>query len=543
MNDNKDLILANVVRAKQHSSSQADVLTFVHFDAHGQSLEEGRSYRTLWENGQKIAAGLDKEGMQPGQRFALVMQNHPEFVDAMVGSSIAGTVFVPIDGRCKAERLEYLLRHSECVGAVVADYALDNVLDVLDSLPLLQWLWVLDTGLGAGREPATPVRITPLRQLLQGAVPNIDVRVTSLDEPMQLLFTSGTTGHPKAIVSSYARFAGIASMSQAFGMRADDRLYTGLSLTHANAQFLTLGSALFGGLFTVISRRFTKSRLWEVVRQYNCSVFNLLGGMTTAIFAEPPKPDDAHNPVRYVISAGMPKAIWKEFAQRFNVDILEFYGAAEGGLTINQPATGPIGSVGKPPASLQCAILDGAGNEVPAGQCGEICFRPSDTQVAAPVTYLNNSEASAAKTRGGWFHSGDIGHTDEHGWLYFDYREGGGIRRNGEFIDPAEVEKGIASHQWVADVFVYGVSTASCAPGEKELVAAVVPSHEALQVPDLFEWCRRALPRNLIPRYVQVVSEIPKTASEKPVETELKQAFERGEFMSAEPATPRAAIN
>ena len=153
-----------------------------------------------------------------------------------------------------------------------------------------------------------------------------------------------------------------------FGYSTDDVLYSGLSLTHANAQLVTLGSALACRLRCVLSRRFTKSRLWDITRQYGATTFTLLGGMTTAVYTEPRKPNDADNPVRFVVSSGMPAAIWGEFSQRFGVQIVEFYGAAEGGMTFNHFGQGPLGSIGKPPPSLQYRIVDEAGNDVPPGQ-------------------------------------------------------------------------------------------------------------------------------------------------------------------------------
>src|SRR5258705_10359121 len=108
----------------------------------------------------------------------------------------------------------------------------------------------------------------------------------------------------------------------------------------------------------VMSRRFTKSRLWDIARRYGCTSFSLLGGMTTAVYSEPPKPDDADNPVRFVVSAGMPAAIWQAFERRFGMRIVEFYGAAEGGLTLNPFGSGPGGSIGKCVPRLQYRIAD-----------------------------------------------------------------------------------------------------------------------------------------------------------------------------------------
>ncbi|MEQ6328901.1 AMP-binding protein [Pseudomonas chengduensis] len=524
---NDSLILAHVIQRKARETPDLDVLTFVHVDADQQLRDCTRSYRQLWENGQRIASGLDDEWMNQGDAFALIMFNHPEFVEAMVGSSIANTVFVPIDARAGGDKLQYLLDFSGSRGAIVADHALHAVLELAERLPKLEWLWVLDTGKGAGALPSHPrIRIRALSDVLDDRVPDIAIRASDLQQPMQLLFTSGTTGNPKAIVAPYARFAAIASLGAQVGLQAGDRPYTGLSLTHANAQCITLGNALFMGLRAVVSRQFSKSRLWDILRRYQCTVFNLLGGMTTAVYSEPPRADDADNPVRYVFSAGMQASIWQDFAKRFGVDIFEFYGTAEGGLTLNPPG-GPIGSIGKPPAHLRCAILDAQGNPVAAGEHGEICFRAADGGEHPPVAYLNNPQASAAKTQGGWFHSGDIGHMDAQGWVYFDYRDGSGIRRNGEFIEPAQIEKVIAEFAPVADVYVYGLPTAACAPGEKEVVAAVVAlPGQRLERRELLEHCARQLPRNLLPSHVQLLDEIPKTASEKPLERLLRERLE-----------------
>ena len=137
-----------------------------------------------------------------------------------------------------------------------------------------------------------------------------------------------------------------------------------------------------------------------------------------------------------------------------------------------------------------------------------------------------NKKASEDKTRGGWLRSGDMGHADEEGWLYFDYRKGGGLRHNGDFVNASFVEKVIAECPEVSDVFVYGVPAASGAPGEKDVVAALVPlSRESFDPTSVFAACRRGLEANFVPSYLQVVDEIPKTASEKPQERFLMEKF------------------
>jgi crotonobetaine/carnitine-CoA ligase len=254
--------------------------------------------------------------------------------------------------------------------------------------------------------------------------------------------------------------------------------------------------------------------------------------MTTAIYAEPPKANDADNPVRSIISAGMPAAIWNEFRRRFDVELHEFYGAAEGGLTGNPPGVGPVGSIGKPIPTLVHRIVDEDGNDVARDangeRTGELLFRNADG-TPFKVEYYGNPEASAKKCAGGWLHMGDVVREDKDGWLYFLYRKGSGIRRNGEFINAAFVEKVIAEEPTVDDVYVYGIPSANGVPGEKDVVAAVVPKDPDLRsfdVQSLFRLCRQKLEPNFVPSYIQLLHQIPKTASEKPQDRFLIEALE-----------------
>jgi crotonobetaine/carnitine-CoA ligase len=303
-----------------------------------------------------------------------------------------------------------------------------------------------------------------------------------------------------------------------FGYAQEDRLYTGLSLTHGNAQIVTFLAGLYNEIPAVFSPRFTKSKIWDICRRYGCTTFSLLGGMMAAIYAEPRRADDADNPVRFVLSAGTPRAIWEDFERRFNVHILEWYGAVEGGFAFKPIGEGPIGSFGKTiPGLMEMKIVDESDNECPPGAVGEMISRVAGSETK--VEYLKNPEASAAKTRGGWLRSGDMCYTDAEGWLFFSHRKGSEIRHNGEFIQPDFVQKVIAELPEVTDVYVYGIPAKSGAPGEKDVVAVIVLAEGSTFDPAaFFRACGRQLERNQLPSYVQVLKEIPKTASEKPID-------------------------
>jgi crotonobetaine/carnitine-CoA ligase len=192
---------------------------------------------------------------------------------------------------------------------------------------------------------------------------------------------------------------------------------------------------------------------------------------------------------------------------------------------------GPKGSIGKPVPGLVHRLVDEQGLDVePNAQgerVGELLFRHQDG-TPFRVEYHNNPDASARKCAEGWLRMGDVVREDANGWLYFLFRKGGGVRRNGEFIDLAFIEKAIAEAPTVDDVYVYGIPAVNGVAGEKDVVAAVVPKANALppfEPQSLFALCRAKLEHNFVPSCIQVLDAIPKTASEKPQERFLIEAL------------------
>jgi crotonobetaine/carnitine-CoA ligase len=526
MRERSEMILADLIQIRAEQKPDLDVLTFEHLSLDGLATpDEVRTYADLQNNANRIAAGLLAKGVEKGDRIAIMMRNHAEFPECMIACSILGALFVPVDPRTKGDKLAYVLDNSGSVGLVCADYCLEEVAGVRARASKLKWVLGVDSGEKAPAI-ADSAGVEPLAELLSREADTVDVRVDSPMDPLNIMYTSGTTGDPKGIVGANFRFVAAGMLADVFGYGPDERPYTGLSFTHGNAQSVTLVPSLTKGLRGVFSRRFTRSKLWDVCRHYGCTTYSLVGGMAMAIYSNPERDNDADNPVRMVVSGGMPAAIWPSFEQRFDLRIFEFYGAMDGGGMAFKPVgEGPIGSFGKPMAGLEMKILDEDDNECAPGVVGEICTRASGGE-APPVEYHGNPEASKKKIKRGWNRSGDMGHRDADDWLFFDYRAGGGIRHNGDFINPSFVEKAIAESGAVADVFVYGVKSASQTPGEKDVVASIVfaEGHQG-QVAEVFAACREKLESNFVPSYLQVVDEIPKTASEKPQERLLLEQF------------------
>lgn len=497
----------------------------VTFD-NGDFEDEVLTYADIVSKGRKLARELALAGLAKGDVFALLMQNHPEFVVSLYATSALGVVLLPIDPRTKGDRLAYVLNDSGAKALICTSRFLPYVEEVMDRVTGLK---ILGVSVKEGMEPGNAAAYPDLSAILEGLeAGEPESRNDDVNVPLEIIYTSGTTGDPKGVVVKGNRLASFSQLAQfVFQYRPDDRLYTGLSLTHGNAQAVTLVPSLILNIPCVISTKFTKSRIWEVCRKHGCTTFSLLGGMMMGIYGEPPRPDDADNPVRLVLSAGTPAAAWEAFEKRFDLLIHEWYGAVEGGFAHKPPGVGPVGSFGKPLEGLmEMKIVREDGTDASPGETGEIIFRVAGQKIE--VEYLGKKEASEEKTRGGWLRTGDMGHMDENGWFFFDYRAGGGLRRSGDFIQPGHVEAAVAEHPDVSDVCVYGIPAASGAPGESDLVAAVVAHNgKTIDPAGLLSHLKGRLEGNSIPSFIQVVDAIPKSASEKNLDRLLKGEFRK----------------
>jgi len=308
--------------------------------------EEVLTYGDLVLRGRKLARALEKQGIGRGDIFSVVMRNHPELVVSMYAATALGAVMVAIDPRSKGGKLIHQISNSNSKGVIFAAEFMEAVEAVLHEIPDVKSLGAVyrdDFGVPVSAKHPN------LNEILAGPeVQGFTPDVHRMGDPFMIIYTSGTTGDPKGVRQRQNRllaYAGLGRMMWQY--KPEDCLYTGLSLTHSHAQGVTLIPALYLGVPAVVSRRFTKSRIWDICRAYRCTSFGLLGGMMMGIYSEPQRPDDGDNPVQVVVSAGTPRPIWEAFEGRFNVRIHEFYGATEGTFVHKPPGEGPVGSFGR----------------------------------------------------------------------------------------------------------------------------------------------------------------------------------------------------
>ncbi|MEW6267506.1 MAG: AMP-binding protein [Thermodesulfobacteriota bacterium] len=463
----------------------------------------------------RAANGLAALGAGPGDGLAILMNNCPEYLFLFYGLPRAGLYSVPVNVALKKDGLRYILNDSD-----VRFLAVDDVL----------YPRVAELGLPLGAIEKVFVRRTTTAALPPGVLDLASLWTAPAVKPghvfdpeaiTHLMYTSGTTGFPKGVVNRH-RLTNVPGMVflAAVLYQPGDVLYTALPLFHANALILTAGLAMAAGRPFGLEKRFSASGFWDSVRKYGGTTFNALGAMVPILMKQPPRPDDADNPVRLVITAACPANLWAPFEKRFGVKIWEAYGAVDGGGTlIFNFGNAPIGSVGRPFPDTIWKLVDEQGREVSPGAVGELIVKVKDEK-SSGVEYYKNPKASREKVRDGWLRSGDLFHADREGNLYFVDRRGDSMRRRGENISSFEIENIVEKHPDVIECAAFGVPSEL---GEDEVMIWIRPRPGVkLDFESLIRHCAENMAHFMVPRYIDLVDEIPRTETLRAIKTDMK---------------------
>lgn len=473
--------------------------------------DEPITYRRMRERSVAVANGLLALGVEPGDTVALFGATSPEWVYAWFATQRIGARAAAINVYNRGDFLLTPLRDSN-VKVVLTDPELaDRVGAVAGELPDLETVVLRASSPDAG--PDLPVAVRTTEELLAHDTGRVTGgRPCAWNEPGTLFFTSGTTGPSKAVLctSQYLCSAAWAAAVECWGLEAGETVWSPLPLFHLSAVGTVLGPMLAGGS-SVLETAFHPAQTWDRVREFGCVGVVAAGAIVNMLWNLPEDPRDADLPIRFVSAAPIAEELYEPVKRRYGCEIVTMYGLTEAfPLTIKRVGDEDVpGASGTANPNFEFRIFDDEDHEVPVGGVGEIVCRPLSPHVMSDG-YLGHPESTVERTANLWFHTGDLGRVDEQGRLYYVDRKKDAIRRRGENVSSYELEQAILRHPAVAEAAAIGVPSDV---GEDEVMVCVtVASDAALDMTELMDFCVERMPYFAVPRYVDVVDELPKNA-------------------------------
>ncbi len=462
-------------------------------------------YGQLWREARSLAAALQRDGVRPGDRVALVAPNVADFVRAYYGILAAGGVVVPVPTLLTADEASYLVRSSGAM-TVLYDASFAGV-----AAPAAQAVGVPARDVAAlGAEGVEPLRTLVPREAEDTAV---------------VFYTSGTTGRPKGALLTHLNLVMNATVNafDANPMRRDDVVMGCLPLFHTFGQTVSMNSTFRVGATLLLQPRFDPGAALELMQRERATLF--FGVPTMFVQLLEAATEAAALPrLRDCVSGGasLPVAVLERFESTFATTVYEGYGLSETSPTasVNQPWFGTrAGTVGHPIWGVEVEIADETVDDrielLPAGRLGEIVVRGHNVFAG----YLDDPAATADAVVEGWFRTGDIGSRDEEGFITIVDRKKDLIIRGGFNVYPREVEEVLHRHPGVAQVAVVGVPDDQ--QGE-EVCAVVVAAAPGLDGDEVVAWARERLGGHKYPRRVEVVEALPMGPSHKILKRELR---------------------
>ncbi len=458
--------------------------------------------------GAAVAAAL-RARLDPDRppHVGVLLQNTPMHSAILVAAALSGIVPVGLNPVRRGAALAQDIAGADCQ-LVLSESGYAETLAGVDYLDVdaPQWAAELD---GRGG--------------VEFAAPNRDPA-----DLFMLVFTSGTSGEPKAVRCSHGKVAGAAATVAArFGLGRADRCYVSMPMFHSNAVLVGWAVALAAQGSLILRRKFSASEFLPDVRRYGATYANYVGKPLSYVMATPARPGDADNPLRVVYgNEGAPRDV-AAFAARFATVVHDGFGSSEGGVAIVRTPDTPADALGPLPAEV--AILDvDSGEPCPPGVVGELVNVAGAGRFEG---YYNNPAADAERMRGGRYHSGDLAYRDADGWVRFAGRLGDWMRVDGENLGTAPIEQILLRHSDVQQVAVYGIPAPDV--GDQVMAAVVLTEGSELDAAGIRRFLREQpdLGPKQWPSYVRIAASLPRTETFKVVKREL---IAQGTFCSDE---------
>ena len=473
----------------------------------------------------RYANGFAGQGIGHGDHVAVMLPNCPEFFGVVWGLGKIGAVAVPLNTAAKGDMLRYFIDQSDATCVVVDDEWVDRVAAIAAQLPKVRsYVYrgpqpVANCGIGSAAAP-----VHTLGQLESADASRPPLERVRHDDLHLIMYTSGTTGPSKGVMCPHSQGQAVGrALAFDFGYLPDDVLYTCLPLFHGNAIWYTCYAALWADAAIALVPRFSASRFWDEIRDSGATQFNTLGAMTNIIWKLPPGPHERATKLRLCMTVPVPKEIYVEMQERYGITLTSVYAMTENfAMTRFTPDDPPekAGSAGSTRGECELRIVDDEQHDLPTGEVGEIWMRPL-IPGAMMKGYYKMPVETAREFVDGWFRTGDRGYLDAEGYLYFVDRKKEAIRRRGENISAYEVELILSRHPSILEVAA--IPVASEMSEDDVMVYVVTKPGKSLTHAEVVHFSAEHMSYFMVPRFVDFIEVLPKTASEKIEKYKLKQ--------------------
>ena len=436
------------------------------------------TYRELAERSKRYARWALKQGVAKGDVVCLLMTNRPEYFAAWLGITRAGGVAALLNTNLLGPSLAHCINVVRPKHVIVSEEFVDTLAAARPALTGSPEIWA--HGADQASFPRIDIDQQPCEQLDKCERPSL-----SIEDRALYIFTSGTTGMPKAVNVSHARvmqwshwFAGM------MGVQPTDRMYSCLPMYHSIGGVLVPGATLVGGGSVVIREKFSASQFWSDVARWDCTIFQYIGEFCRYLLHATPSSNDLDHRVRLACGNGLAPDVWDEFKERFGIPrILEFYASTEGGVSLFN-AEGKRGAIGRippylthrfSPALVRFDVEKGEPVRDEQGFCvacapneaGEALGKVSDDPASVGSRFDGYSDQRASEKKilrdvfergDAWVRTGDLMRKDDKGFFYFVDRVGDTFRWKGENVATSEVSEAICAFPGVRHASVYGVT-------------------------------------------------------------------------------------
>jgi crotonobetaine/carnitine-CoA ligase len=471
------------------------------------------SYGAFAESVRAAATALHGLGVRQGDTVTVWLPNGVDMLRAWFAINWLGAIYVPINTAYRGGVLRHVLESAASQVLVTCADLTPRLAD-LDA-PLTALRTVVEFGDSGTALPGI-ARVDSALLAQPGEPPELERPIEPWD-PQCIIFTSGTTGPSKGVLSSYTQLWETSGERSFYMLEADDCVLVCGPLFHIAGTIPVYGMLQRGGAIAFTD--FSTDRFWDDVRATGATFTILLGVMCDFLWKRPPSPDDRNHPLRKAMMIPMPENA-APFAERFGLTYWTMYNMTELNVPLmSEPNPTVAGSCGKVRPGTELRLVDEADREVPPGAIGELVLR-CESPWRLNSGYFGNPQATAQAWRNGWFHTGDAMRRDADGNYFFADRMKDAIRRRGENISSFEVEAEILAHPAVRECAVVAVAAAS--EDDVMAVVATVPG-QALAPEELLEFLRPRLAHFMLPRYVRILAELPRTPTQKIEKYRLRQ--------------------